>query len=148
MATMETVDFGPNGKVQLANISTVVGQGLGSDRSDIMVIQALIWLIGGYSDVFSRAFFGVEKNDLSDIDGVCGRRTVNAIWAFQRNRKHRLLGVDGKIHPGKFQNRVIKGANEGRQMMITLLNLNAIQTRSIKDLNWTLRQIAPEIVWK
>jgi hypothetical protein len=148
MAIMETVDLGPNGKVKIANISTVVGQGLGADRSDIMLIQALIWLIGGYSDVFSRAFFGVEKNELSDIDGIFGRRTINSIWAFQRKRRHRLLDADGKIHPGKYQNRVIKDAYEGRQMMITLLNLNAIQTRGIKDLSLILRQIAPEIVWR
>jgi len=148
MATMETVDFGSDGKVQVANISTVVGQGMGSDRSDIMLIQALFWLIGGYSEVFSRHLFGVEPKDLPDINGICDRRTVNAIWAFQRNRKHRLLSVDGKIHPGKYLNRVIEGAYDGRQMMITLLNLNAIQVRRIKDLSLILRQIAPEIVWQ
>jgi hypothetical protein len=148
MATMETVDFGPYGKIQLANISTVVGQGLPAERDDIMLIQALIWLIGGYDEVFSRHFFGVEKNDLPDIDGICDRRTVNAIWAFQRKQRHRVLGVDGKIHPGKYQDRVLEGGPTARQMMITLLNLFAIQTRRIKDLSLILRQIAPYIVFK
>ena len=148
MATMETVDFGPYGKMQMANVSTVVGQGLPAEKDDIMLIQALMWLTGRVSDVFSRHFFGVDRQELSDIDGVCGRRTVNAIWAFQRTQKQYLLSADGKVHPGKFKDRVIDGGVRSRQMMITFLNLSAVRVSRIRDLNWSIRQVAPYIVFK
>lgn len=144
MATIETVDFGPFGKYKYANISTVVGEGLKNDRNDVLLIQTLFRLIGS-GEVFSRAFFGLEPHELPAVNGICDKDTIKAIWKFQRHRRHRLLNVDGKIHPGSFQNRVLTGGPEARQMMITLLNMNAAQIGDHTDLISVIRRTTPSI---
>jgi len=148
MATIETVDFGPFGKYQYANISEVVGEGLTNDRNDVLLIQTLFRLIGGIHEVFSRAFFGLEPHEMPAISGICDKNTIKAIWKFQRHRRHRLLNVDGVIHPGSFQNRVLTGGPEARQMMITLLNMNAAQIGDHLNLISVIRRITPSIVFK
>lgn len=148
MVSVETIDFGQFGQMKAANISGVVGEGLTNDRSDVLLIQTLFKIIGGESEVFSRALIGIEPSELPTLDGNCDKQTLKAIWGFQRRRRHRLLNVDGKVHPGKFRNRVIKEGPEGRQMMITLLNMNAAQIGGHTDLVSVVRRISPSIVFK
>lgn len=147
MVSVETIDFGQFGQFKAANISGVVGEGLTNDRSDVLLIQTLFKIIGGENEVFSRALIGMEPSELPALSGNCDRQTLKAIWSYQRRRRHRLLGVDGKVHPGKFENRVIKEGPEGRQMMITLLNMNAAQIGGHTDLPSVVRRISPSIVF-
>ncbi len=147
MATIETVDFGSYGKVQYANLSTKVGQGLDNEKNDVLLIQTLFWLIGGAGKVFSKAFFGYDPIYLPPISGICDGDTVTTIWKFQRHRRHRLLNVDGIIHPGSFRDRVIKAGPEARQMSITLLNMNAAQIINTNDIISAIKRMTPQIVF-
>src|SRR5215204_5714041 len=148
MVTVETIDFGQFGQMKAANIAGVVGEGLNNDRSDVLLIQTLFKIIGGAGEIFSRALFGLEPSDMPALSGSCDKPTLRAIWGFQRRRRHRLLNVDGKVHPGNFRNRVIKEGPEGRQMMITLLNMNAGQIGGFNDIVAVVRQMSPTIVFK
>ena len=144
MATIETVDFGSFGKVVHTNISTIVGAGETNDRSDVLLIQTLIRLVG-IDEFWCNAMLGIEPKDLPDLSGVCDNKTLRAIWGFQRTRRHRLLNADGKVHPASYTNRVLKKGPEGRQMTITLLNMNAAQIGNHGDIVGVIRKMSPTI---
>ena len=146
MATIETVDFGPFGKVVHTNISMTVGEGENNDRSDVLLIQTLIRLVGA-DEFWCKAMMGLEPKDLPDLNGICDKKTLRAIWGFQRTRRHRLLNADGKIHPASYTNRVLKKGPEGRQMTITLLNMNATQIGSYGDIVGVIRKMSPSIIF-
>jgi hypothetical protein len=147
MATIETIDFGEFGKMQAANISTVVGEGEANDRNDVLLIQTLFRLIG-VNEVFSQGLIGLLPSELPSVSGICDRLTLRAIWKFQRRVHHRLVNVDGKIHPGKYQNRVIKDGSSVRHMMITMLNKYAAQINEGLDLITSIRKMTPQIAFQ
>ena len=146
MATIETVNFGPFGTMVQANISTIVGEGQINDRNDVLLIQTLFRMIGD-GEVFTRALFGLEPHELPEPNGVFEKKTIRAIWGFQRQRRHRLMNVEGKIHPARYRDRVLKKGPQARHMMITLLNLNAAQVGEHPDLISAIRKISPSIIF-
>lgn len=144
MATIETVDFGTFGKMVQTNISGIVGEGQTNDRNDVLLIQTLFKIIGD-GEVFTRALFGLDPQDLPEPNGICEKKTIRAIWGFQRQRRHRLMNIDGKIHPASYRSRVLKKGPQAPQMMITLLNMNAAQIGEHTDLISAIRKISPTI---
>jgi peptidoglycan hydrolase-like protein with peptidoglycan-binding domain len=65
------------------------------------------------------------------IDGRIGPQTRNAILNFQRRNSHKLLSVDGVVHPAKYEGRVI--SLSGRLMTITLLDQFALDEALFKN---------------
>lgn len=148
MATIEIVDFKTSRDPQV-NISKVVGAGQINDKNDVMTIQTLFRLVG-FSDYHAKKNFGLTFKDLPEITGTCDAKTIRAIWAFQRKMAHRLRNIDGKVHPGNYKNRVLKEGQAGRQMMITLLNLNAQDgaiMNSYGDVVSAVKKISPTIIF-
>ena len=146
MATIETVDFGTFGKTVHTNISTIVGEGETNDRSDVLLIQTLIRLVG-IDEFWCNAMLGIELKDLPDLNGVCDKNTIRAIWGFQRKRRHRLWNIDGRVHPASYTNRVLKKGPDAPQMMITLLNMNAGQIGRHGDIVAAIRKMSPSIIF-
>jgi len=148
MATLELVNFKQLGPaIEQANISDIVGVGGSNEKSDVMLIQALFKLVG-YSEFWARKYFGVGPTELPEPTGIFDAKTIQAIWGFQRRMAHRLLNVDGKIHPGNYKNRVIKDIG-GRLMMITLLNLEAVDGALMEhgtEVIPALKQVAPQLM--
>ena len=122
MATIETVRFTGGSILEQTNVSDTVGAGERNEKSDVILIQALCKLVG-FSTYTAARFFGLRPADLPEPTGTCDNRTIRAIWGFQHRMMHRLLRVDGKVHPGSYKNRVIQAA--GPRMTITLLNDHA-----------------------
>ena len=148
MVTLELVNFKGNSPMEHGNISDIVGVGgeARNEKSDVMLIQALCKLIG-YSEFHARKSFGLGLNDLPEPKGNFDDKTIQTIWGFQRRMAHRLLNVDGKIHPGNYKNRVIN--MNGRLMTITLLNEMANDGALMKyntDVISALKQVAPQLV--
>jgi hypothetical protein len=149
MATREMINFkqlGPS-PIEQANLSGIVGVGGLNDKHDVMLIQALFRLVG-YSNHWARSNFGMSLTDLPEPAGQFDGKTIQAIWGFQRRMAHRLLNVDGKIHPGNYHNRVIKDIS-GRLMTITLLNFLAVDGALMSndpDVISALTRIAPHLV--
>lgn len=148
MATRETINFKQlSSPMEQANVSGIVGVGGDNDKFDVMLIQALFRLIGP-SNNRARRMFGVGLADLPEPTGNFDNKTIQAIWGFQRRVAHRLLNVDGKIHPGNYHNRVIKDIS-GPLMTITLLNLMATDEALMNndpDVISALTRIAPHLV--
>src|SRR5262245_35344194 len=144
MATREMVNFKQLSPMEQANVSGIVGVGGDNEKFDVMLIQALFRLIA-HHDNTARKMFGVTLADLPEPTGNFDNRTIQAIWRFQRRMAHRLLNVDGKIHPGNYHNRVIKDVS-GRLMTITLLNLMATDEALMNndpDVISALTRVAP-----
>lgn len=147
MANIEIVDFKVT-KMEQTNISDVVGVGQKNNRNDVMLIQTLFNLIG-VSEVKARMNFGLSKSDLPEPTGIFDTKTHQAIWAFQRKMANRLHNIDGKIHPASYKNRVLNAGPGKRQMMITLLNLVALDEALMYcklDLIPAIKKISPMLV--
>lgn len=148
MASIEIVDFN-KWKTEQTNISHRVGTGEINDKNDVLLIQTLIKLVG-FSDHKAREKFGLAKKDLPEPTGAFDRQTMKAIWGYQRKMAHRLLKIDGKVHPASYKDRLVKKVGTARLMMITLLNLEAIDEALITyktDLIPAIKQISPNIVF-
>ena len=148
MASIETVDFSVL-KVEQTNVSDIVGMGGKNEKNDVLLIQTLIKL-AGFSEFFSKKRFGLKIKDLPEPTGVFDIRTSQAILGFQRRMANRLLGIDGKVHPGNYKNRVLKKGFTGRVMAITLLNLEALDGALINfdgDVISAVKKIVPSIVF-
>ena len=148
MATREMVTFKQMENPQeQANLSDTVGVGQRNEKSDVMLIQALLQLVG-YSDHHAKERVGVSRAELPEPTGEFDAKTIKAIWGFQRRMAAHLLTVDGKIHPGNYKNRVIKNLG-GRLMTITLLNLEALEGALMMhnaDVLPALSLVAPQLV--
>src|SRR5215204_3312224 len=148
MATLELVNFKQLGSaIEQANISDIVGVGGSNEQSDVLLIQALFHLVG-FSEFFARKFFGVGRTELPEPTGNFDAKTIQAIWGFQRRMADRLLNVDGKIHPGNYNKRMIKDIR-GRLMTITLLNLLAVDgalSNFSTEVIPALKQVAPQLM--
>jgi hypothetical protein len=148
MAHIDTVQIrGFGSEVKHANISDTVGVGEKNEMSDVRLIQALFKLVG-YDKFRARQYFRLDFGDLPEPTGEFDKKTIDAIWAFQRINRHRLLKIDGKIHPANYKNRVIKSI-AGRVMGITFLNLwaqdGALFNHST-DVISALKIVAPQLV--
>ena len=138
-------------KVKHANISDVVGLvGGRNEKNDVMLIQALFHIAGANSPHIRKDIFGFESySDLPKITGDLDPVTIETIWKFQRHNAHRLLSVDGIVHPASYEKREIKEPYTKPVMMITYLNMKAeYSTRhSFKDdLAFAIKHYAPSIV--
>ncbi|HRH44078.1 MAG TPA: hypothetical protein PKY82_20775 [Pyrinomonadaceae bacterium] len=148
MATIEKVIFN-NYKHKEVNISYLIGTGEKNEKNDVLLVQALFKLIA-WSDSFSKQTIGLGKNDLPEITGRFCARTREAIWSFQRKMSRKILNIDGKIHPAKYNNRVIKNGPDSKKMMITLLNMYAAEGVLYSDSNdivEAVKKLAPSIVF-
>jgi hypothetical protein len=150
MAKIDMANIPPM-QVEHANISDAVGNGEKNEKNDVLLIQALFKLVG-YNDRHARKFFGLAVKDLPEATGSFDEKTRRAIWAFQYQSAHRLLNVDGKIHPASYQNRVIKNAFKAgtRLMIITLLNIEAPEGAVINHSDAVIpaiKKIAPSIIF-
>lgn len=137
-------------KLKHANISDVVGIGGRNERNDVMLLQALFRIAGSFNDLIKKDLFGFEKDEvLPKVTGDLDPLTMETIWRFQRHNAHRLLSVDGKVHPASYENRLLKEPYKRRLMMITLLNLEAAYSakqRFKDDIAFAVKNFAPSIV--
>lgn len=138
-------------KMNHANISELVGLGERNERNDVMLIQALFRVAGSYNNIITKELFGLEKfNDLPAVTGILDSYTIQTIWKFQRLNAHRLLSVDGKIHPASYEKRMLKEPYKNRVMMITYLNLQAEHSTNSRfkgNLVIAIKEFAPSIVF-
>src|SRR5262245_47147817 len=147
MATREMVNFKQWGPREQANVSGIVGVGGDNDKFDVMLIQALFRVVG-FSNHSARQRFGVSLADMPEPTGNFDNKTIQAIWGFQHRMAHRLLNVDGKIHPGNYHNREIK---EGRERLTPFPLLNIVATEEALMVHGTevipaLTRVAPQLV--
>ena len=138
-------------KVNHANISGVVGPGGRNERNDVMLIQALFKVVGAENSHMTKERFGIERyRDLPIITGDLDPLTIETIWRFQRHNAHRLLSVDGKIHPANYEKRELKEPHLKPVMMITYLNIEAeffTENRFKGDIALAIKHYAPSIVF-
>lgn len=125
MAKKETITYRAgqqNVSKTCANVNFSVG-GPNSDNgpADIMLVQTIF----NYISKSNTTLLGFSLQSMPVIDGKIGPQTRNAILSFQRRNSHKLLSVDGVIHPAKYEGRVIDLS--GRLMTITLLDQYASQ---------------------
>jgi hypothetical protein len=137
-------------KIKHANISDLVGLGKRNEKNDVMLIQALFKIAGGNSPHITKDLFGLESyKDLPKVTGDLDPVTIKTIWQFQRINAHRLLSVDGVIHPASYGKRVLKEPFTKPVMMITFLNIQAEYSTRIRfkdDLAFAIKNFAPSIV--
>ncbi len=124
MALIE-IENNSTGRRIVVNTMGIVGIGERNERGDVMLIQALFKLVG-FTEAMSKLKFGLSMTELPAVTGILDKKTIRAIKAYQRQNAHRLLRIDGKIHPATYENRIIKNILDGRLMTITLLNEDAI----------------------
>lgn len=105
------------------NVFDTVGIGGQNNPGDLMIVQAMfrylyeLWHRPEYLPLASlKKYFLLEPN------GLIGSKTIDAILKFQRFYSWKLISVDGKIHPAKYENRKISTRNGKRLMTITLLH--------------------------
>src|SRR5262245_35077263 len=114
----------------------------GNGPADIMLVQALFNYIGKNN----TSVLGFSSQSMPAIDGRIGPATRDAILGFQRRNRHKVLSVDGIVHPASYENRTLK--LEGRLMTITLLDQFASMEglmRSEPDHIAGLVKIAPQL---
>lgn len=146
MPSIEKVDY-QKAIFEQTNISQIVGAGEKNEKNDVMLIQTLFRLVG-FKDRASNMKFGFPKKYLPEPTGILDANTIHAIWGFQRKMAHRLLNVDGKIHPASYTDRRLKVGPGERQMMITLLNMEALDQSIMYfgiDLITAIKHISPNI---
>jgi hypothetical protein len=114
-------------RLEVLNIDQPVGKNQPNDRMDVKLIQAMFWTLAKW-DINGLRVLGPQSwTEVPDPRTGNGNfedgRTEKAIWIYQRKYAHRLLRVDGIIHPAMYQNRNIEGLfNDIRLMTITLLH--------------------------
>lgn len=151
MATIEKVDFGSQllSPTEQTNISLNIGIGEKNERNDILLVQTLFSIIG-FNNHKAKLNFGLEKQDLPGLTGTFDEKMAKAIWGFQRKMRHHLRNIDGKIHPASYKNRVLRKGPAAPQMMITLLNLLAIDEALMEhntDVISAVKKISPSIIF-
>ena len=106
------------------NIFDSVGIGGKNSFADVMTIQTMfcylyeLWEAEEYS-----ALKDLRKHFFLQPDGLKNPKTINAIIQFQQFFSWKVLGVDGTIHPAKYENRNITSGVGKRLMTITKLHL-------------------------
>lgn len=105
------------------NLHFSVGEGGDNGEADVMLIQTMFHYLA-HVDGKPMPYNGFPPSQLPSISGVCDSKTKLAILNFQRSHSHRLLKIDGKIEPGKYEGRNIPSKDD-RVMTITLLHLLA-----------------------
>jgi hypothetical protein len=106
---------------------SVGGPKADNGQADIMLVQALF----NYIAKSNTSVLGFSLQSMPGIDGRIGPKTRNAILSFQRRNSHKLLSVDGVVHPAKYEARVINLG--GRLMTITLLDQFASQEALMRN---------------
>ncbi len=152
MAKKEVINFNRD-KTTGVNTHFTVGPGGGNGQADVMLVQALFRCITNVSLPFIKMKAGLTSSDLSVADGICGKKTNLSILKFQRANAHKLIRVDGRIHPASYEGRVIgsdmtdyiyKDKTEPI-MTITLLHLYAYYGDPSGEYISKLIAIAPDL---
>ncbi len=134
------------------NLSRSVGIGGANQRSDVMLIQALLYYLSfnGEANILRLPVY-LPTIDLmvgvtASITGHLDAFTIMTINIFQGMHRHRLLRYDGLIEPAKYQGRIIKDSTEPL-MTITYLHLLAKKVELVKGSDYItdLRSLMPEV---
>ena len=134
MAKIEKINFLGETR-DCVNVSGSVGSGQANQRLDVMLVQALLRFIGlqedpaasGEYDNFAKYSLGLNSSaEVPQITGAFDARTADAIVAFQTRHRHRVLKIDGIVHPASYGHRRLK--RQYPLMTITLLDLEASET--------------------
>jgi len=134
MARIEKMNFLGETR-DCVNISRTVGNGRANEKDDVMLIQALLRFIGlqedpdasGEYDNFAKYSLGLNSAaEVPRITGIFDSLTANAIRVLQNRHIHRVLKVDGIVHPASYHYRHLK--KQYPLMTITLLDLEASET--------------------
>jgi hypothetical protein len=122
MARKEMLVTESDAKMDAVNLDFRVGAGGENHKDDVMVVQSLFRYISLEQD-HARRFLG--NIVIPKIDGICGGVTLRAISHFQHKHAHRLLRVDGVIHPANYGKRHVGWMASSPVMTITLLHFFA-----------------------
>src|SRR5262245_35358118 len=106
--------------IEAINLNFRVGVNGENRVGDVLVIQTLFRYIG-LDEEFKDRFLGNMK--IPESDGVCGPITRRAIRHFQQKNAHRLIRVDGVVHPASYKGRTVDVSKP--LMTITLLHFFA-----------------------
>ncbi|MGH9820192.1 MAG: peptidoglycan-binding domain-containing protein [Pyrinomonadaceae bacterium] len=123
MARKDMVEYNGGGPSEAVNLDFKVGAGGQNKPEDVMTAQALLRYLG-LDNERRKQFLGNIVPPKSD--GICGPKTLRAIRSFQQKHAHRLIMVDGVIHPASYKGRQINETSKPI-LTITLLHLFAVQ---------------------
>lgn len=116
MPKKESFTLNTGTPIEAANLDFRVGEHGENRQADVMLIQSLFQYIGAKGNAARRCVEGIR---LPSVDGICGAITKRAIRQFQHKHSHRLLRVDGVIHPASYNGRKI--ADLGSPVMTIML---------------------------
>src|SRR6185369_9619547 len=116
MAKKETFTLNTGTPINAINLDFRVGEHGENRHADVMLIQSLFQYIGVKGNAGNRCVEGIR---LPGVDGICGPVTKRAIRQFQNKHSHRLLRVDGVIHPASYNGR--KMADISKPVMTIML---------------------------
>ena len=102
MAKKESFTLNTGTPIEAVNLDFRVGEHGENRQADVMLIQSLFQYIGLKGNAARRCVEGIR---LPGIDGICGPITRRAIRHFQHKHAHRVLRVDGVIHPASYNGR-------------------------------------------
>lgn len=103
------------------NVFDTVGVGGVNSPADVMTVQAMFRYLNELWDK-KPEYKGLSFPELNlEPDGLFGQKTIRAILTYQRRHWWSELGIDGKIHPAKYENRNIRAGK--RLMTITHMHL-------------------------
>jgi hypothetical protein len=120
------------------NVFDTVGVRGANRPGDVMTIQAMFRYLGELWTKDGTGTMPFMYSLLIDPDGIIGHKTINAILAYQRTYVHKVLGVDGTIHPAKYENR--KMSTRKPLMTITRMHDDLLNAQE-RGLDYT-REIA------
>ncbi len=83
MAKKDIINFN-RAKTKGVNTSFIVGAGVsshnGNGQTDVMLIQALLWIIFIFTHSDENKLLGLKEKDIPEITGRCDTKTILAIW--------------------------------------------------------------------
>lgn len=122
MAKKDIMKYNGGSLTEAANLDFRVGAGGENKTDDVRTVQTLLRYLGLEPDR-RKQFLGNIVPPKSD--GICGPKTLRAIRSFQQKHAHRLIRVDGVIHPASYRGRDVSIGN--RILTITLLHEMAVR---------------------
>jgi|GEM_PF-5703670 len=128
------------------NLSAQVGPRMPNRMGDVIVIQAMLNVIA--SERVWSEYNGLKLSLMPQVTGKFEQKTERAIRSFQEARHYNLVRVDGVVHPGAFENRIIR--LDASIMSISLLNMEAGVVCSFKynslDHTKEIARLYPQVI--
>ena len=127
------------------NVFDTVGARGANRHGDVMTIQAMFRYLGELWTKDGTGTLPFMHDLLVEPNGMIGRKTIDAILAYQRTYGHKVLSIDGTIHPAKYENR--KMSSRKPLMTITRMHDDLLNAHGAGDYTKEIARRFPNVAF-